>query len=408
MDTDFYVYNIELAEKGQQQIDWVSKWMPVVNRLYQRFLETGTFVHKRISICVHLEAKTAYLALILKALGANVWITSSNSLSTKDEVAAALAVNGIHVFARHDASEDEYWSYIHSIVHNRPHLVVDDGGDLCDYIHKNPEYGSELKGICEETTTGVRRLIELYEQNALRFPAIAVNDARSKYLFDNRYGTGQSTWTAITHLTNMNIAGMIVTVLGYGWVGRGIAMRAKGLGADVIITEIDPWKALEARMDGFRVMPLKDATRLSDMIITATGEKHVVTLDHFRLLKNGAFIANAGHFDYEIDVPVLSKYATGSKTVRADILEYALPENRKIYLLANGGIINIAGGLGHPVEIMDLSFAVQLGCLHHLLNADQMEIDVHQVPRYIDELVVREKLKADGIDIDEKRHESDI
>lgn len=402
MDTDSYVVDAGLAPEGQQQIDFVSGWMPVTNRLYERFAQTGVFVHKRISVCAHLEAKTAHLALLLKDLGAQVWITGCNPLTTKDDVAAALSANGIHVFAKHAASDNEYWSYIDFLVHNRPHAVIDVGGDLGEHLHQNPEYGIELKGICEVTTTGVQRLLKFQSRNELRYPTIAINNARSKFLFANRYGAGQSVWTAIMSILNMNIAGKVVSVIGYGWVGRGIAMRAKGLGAEVIVAEIDPWKALEARMEGYRVMPAVKAVPHSDIIITATGEKQILTHEHFKLFRDGTFLANASHFDHEIDLSGLSRYSLASKKVKDGIEEFSLPRSRKLYLLAHGAIINAAGDSGLPIEIMDLSLALQLGCIHHLLSSVNLDVEVHQVPNYIDEMVVREKLKSDGIEIDGK------
>ncbi len=402
MNETYSVKNIKLASQGKQKIDWVAKWMPVLNRLYQKYSKTDVFKNKRIALCIHLEAKTAYLALTIKKLGADVWITSSNPLSTKDDVAAALANNGIRVFAQHGANEKVYQSFLKSIVEHKPHVIVDDGGDVCELIHNNHEYGKNLKGICEETTTGVLRLKELAKNKQLLYPAIAINDAKSKYLFDNRYGTGQSAWTAIMHLTNMNIAGKVVTIIGYGWVGKGIALRAKGLGAEVIVTETDPWKALEARMDGFGVKPLLEAVSLGDLFVTTTGFSNVVRKEHFEKMKNGAFLANAGHFDYEIDVPELRKMASSCQSVREEIEEFTLPDKKKLYLLARGGIINIAGGLGHPVEIMDLSFSVQLGCIYHLLASPKLEQQVYPVPTEIDEMVVREKLTADGIRIDDR------
>ena len=398
---DFDVRDISLAPVGQQKIDWVAKWMKVVNGLYDKFKNDNVFAGKRIAICIHLEAKTAYLALTLKRLGAEVWITSSNPLSTKDDVCAALAKNDVHVFAKHGAHQEEYLEFIKAIVNAKPHTVVDDGGDICEYFHKNSKYGVNLKGICEETTSGVNRLKELEKQGLLRYPAIGINDARSKYLFDNRYGTGQSTWTAITHLTNMSIAGKVVVIVGYGWVGRGVAVRAQGLGAEVIVTEIDPWKALEARMDGYKVMPIADAAPLGDIFITATGERMVIRTEHIDRMKDGAFLANAGHFDYEIDVPGLKIIAESMRNVREEVDEYLLKSNNRVYLLAQGGIINIAGGLGHPVEILDLSFALQLASMHYVLSSDHLEPKFYRVPVEIDEMIVRERLKADGIEIDE-------
>ncbi|MFC1527568.1 adenosylhomocysteinase [Candidatus Neomarinimicrobiota bacterium] len=397
---DFDIKNIALAPAGQEKIDWVAKWMKVLNNLYDNYKNDGVFAGKKIAICIHLEAKTAYLALTIQKLGAEVWITSSNPLSTKDDVCAALAKKGIHVFAKHRASKQEYDGYIKTIVGSKPDTVVDDGGDICEFFHQHPKYAVNLKGICEETTSGVNRLKELEKNGMLKYPSIGINDAQSKYLFDNRYGTGQSTWTAITHLTNMSIAGKVVVVVGYGWVGRGITIRAQGMGAEVIVTEIDPWKGLEARMDGYKVMPIDEAARHGDIFITATGERMVIRTEHMKNMKNGAFLANAGHFDYEIDVPGLKQIAIEMAHVREEIDEYILKTNQKIYLLAQGGIINIAGGFGHPVEILDLSFALQLASMHYLLSTPNLKPKFYCVPKEIDEMIVRERLKVDGINID--------
>jgi adenosylhomocysteinase len=397
---DYTIKDINLAPEGEVLIDWVAKWMPVLNSLYEKFKEPGVFKNKKIALCIHLEAKTAYLALTLKKLGAEVWITSSNPLSTKDEVAAALAKNGVHVFAKHAASSDEYKSYIESILKNKMDVVVDDGGDLCDYLHEHPEYGGNITGIGEETTTGVNRLKELFSDGKLNYPAIAVNDAKSKYMFDNRYGTGQSVWTAIMHITNLNISGKCVVVVGYGWVGKGVSARAKGLGAEVIITEVDPWKALEARMDGFRVMPVANAVPRGDFFITTTGRREVIRLEHIENMHDGAFLANAGHFDFEIDINSLQKSAISHKVVRNEIEEYVLKNGKKIYVLASGGIINIAGGLGHAADIMDMSFSVQLSCLNYFLSSGKLEKKLINVPEEIDRMVTEEKLKVEGIAID--------
>lgn len=396
----YEVKDLSLAPAGQKKIDWVARSMKVLNGLCDKFSKDGVFRNKRIALCIHLEAKTAYLALVMKKLGAEVWITSSNTLSTKDDVCAALAKNGIHVFAKHGANEEEYMSFIKSIVTGKPHAIVDDGGDVCDYLHEHLEFGVNLKGICEETTTGVARLKEKFNEKKLKFPAVAINDAKSKFLFDNRYGSGQSAWTAIMHLTNITITGKAVVCVGYGWVGRGVAIRATGLGAEVVVTEVDPWKALEARMDGFRVMTIKEAASIGDFFITNTGENGVIRQEHFIRMKDGAFLANAGHFDYEIDVPALKKMATSVKNVREEIDEYTLENGNSLFLLAQGGIINIAGGLGHPVEIMDMSFSLQLASINYILSSQNLKNKVYKVPDVIDELVVREKLKIDGISID--------
>ena len=400
MENNFIVKDISLADKGIQLIEWVSKWMPVLDNLYGKYKSDNVFKNKKVALCIHLEAKTAYLALTIKKLGAEVWVTSSNTLSTKDEVAASLAVKGIHVYAKHAASHKEYWSYLETILKNNMDIVVDDGGDICEYLHNNIQYGKNLRGICEETTTGVNRLKKLEKSGKLLYPSIAVNDAKSKHLFDNRYGTGQSTWTAITQLNNMNIAGKTVVLAGYGWVGRGVAARAQGMGASVIVTEIDPWKALEAKMDGHRVMQMIEAAPLGDFFVTTTGFSKIIKMEHILRMKNGAFLSNAGHFDFEIDIQALKKHAKSFSVVRDEVEEYVLTNNKKVYLLARGGIINIAGGLGHPADIMDLSFSVQLGCLHYLLSKKNLQPIVYKVPEEIDRLVTEEKLKVEGIKID--------
>jgi len=396
----YEIRDITLSIIGQKKIDWVSRWMKVVNSLYNEYSQGSVFKNKRIAICIHLEAKTAYLALTLQKLGAEVWITSSNPLSAKDDVCAALAKNGINVFAKYGATENEYKKYIKTIINAKPHTVVDDGGDICEYFHSNPQFATNLKGICEETTSGVNRLKELEKQGKLKYPAIGINDAKSKYLFDNRYGTGQSTWTAMTHITNMSVANKVVVVIGYGWVGRGVAERAKGLGADVIVTEIDPWKALEARMDGHRVMPLLEASPKGDFFITATGEPKVIRIEHFELMKDGSFLANAGHFDFEVDVPSLTKMSKSINTIRDEIDEYKINADKSLYLLAKGGIINIAGGFGHPIEILDLSFGLQLASMHYILANDNLKSQFYNVPEEIDKMVVKKRLEVDNIKID--------
>lgn len=401
MKQEFVVEDLKLAASGHEKIAWAGRWMGVLNRLKDRFNKAGTFQGKRVAICIHLEAKTAYLAEVIQDLGAEVWITSSNPTSAKDDVCAALAEKGIHVFARHDATPVEYKTYLAAITDCKPHVIVDDGGDVCDYLGQHPQNSSHLAGICEETTTGVNRLYEKHARGELRFPALAINGARSKYLFDNRHGTGQSTWSSIMNLTNLNVVGKTVVVVGYGWVGRGVAQRAHGLGAEIIVTEIDPWKAWEARMEGFRVMPITEAAQTGDYFITCTGEERVIREEHFSLMKDGAFLANAGHFGYELDIPVLRTLAVNIEYVRAKVEEFKLADGRSLYLLAGGDIINIAGGLGHPVEIMDMSFSLQLATMEYVLRTPNLAVDVHAVPEIIDELVVREKMAVEGFTIDE-------
>lgn len=389
-----------LAPEGLRKIEWVSSRMPVLNRLFDRFDAKGTFRGTTVAVSVHLEAKTAYLCLILKRLGADVWATGSNPFSTKDDVAAGLAARGVNVFARHGVDEQEHREELRALLSSRPHVVLDDGADICLALHDHPELGSRVKGISEETTTGVQRLTALQSANKLLYAAVTVNNAKSKHLFDNRYGTGQSTWTAVTHLTNMTVAGKTVVILGYGWVGRGVAHIARGLGAHVVITEVDPWKALEADMDGYAVMPIAAAAASGEIFITATGLEGILRFEHLKCMPDGALIANAGHSDREIDVEGLRRCATRVKEARENVFEYTLQNGRKIYLLADGRIVNIAGGFGHPVEIMDMSFSLQLASLHWLLESPGMQPGVYRVPEQIDELVAREKLMADGISID--------
>ena len=400
MKESYVVADLTLAPEGRRKIDWVAPRMPVLNRLRDRFREDGVFNGKTVAVSVHLEAKTAYLCLVLKTLGADVWATGSNPFSTKDDVAATLAEEGIHVFAAHGLSEREHRAELKCITEAKPEAVLDDGADLCMALHAAPGDGKRLKGLSEETTTGVRRLQGLAAEKKLLYPAITVNNAKSKHLFDNRYGTGQSTWTAITHLTNMNIAGRTVVTLGYGWVGMGVASQARGMGAHVVVTEIDPWKALEAHMDGFTVMPLEAAACIGNVFITATGVEGVLRTEHIALMPEGALIANAGHSDLETDVPGLRAKATCVLEARDNVFAYRLPNGRSVFLLADGRIVNIAGGFGHPVEIMDMSFSLQLASLHYLLRTPLREPGIYSLPTEIDEMVVREKLAAEGLTID--------
>ena len=400
MNPLYDVSDISLASEGRRKIDWVSQRMPVLNKLYERFKADGVFQGSTVAVSIHLEAKTAYLCLIIKRLGAEVWATGSNPFSTKDDVCAALAEEGVHVFAHHGATEAAHENELRSLLSSRPQVVLDDGADICTAIHRLPEFGDRLKGISEETTTGVLRLRAIESAGKLRFPAVTVNNAKSKHLFDNRYGTGQSTWTAITHLSNLTVGGKKVVIIGYGWVGLGVATIARGMGAHVIVCEIDPWKALEAHMDGYEVMTVEQAARIGHIFVTATGLERILRLEHMQLMNSGAIIGNAGHSDMEIDVPAIRTAAVSSKEARENVFEYVLPGDRKIYLLADGRIVNIAGGMGHPAEIMDMSFSLQLASLHYLLRTPQRKPGVYDLPVDIDELVVREKLAAEGITID--------
>ncbi|MBQ1470114.1 adenosylhomocysteinase [Schwartzia succinivorans] len=399
---DSMIKDIKLAPSGHDKIKWVENFMPVLKHIDEEFSKTKPFAGKRIVMTIHLEAKTAYLALVFKHAGAEVAITGSNPLSTQDDVAAALAEEGIHVFATHACSDEEYDMYLNKALDIKPHFIMDDGGDLVAMLHeKRRELLGELMGGSEETTTGVHRLHLLEHKGELDFPMIAANDAYCKYLFDNRYGTGQSTWDGIMRTTNLVIAGKNVVIAGYGWCGKGGAMRAKGLGANVIITEVDPIKAIEAVFDGFRVMPMDEAAKIGDIFLTLTGDKDILRKRHFEDMKDGAILANSGHFDVEINIPELEALSVSRKTVRNNIEEFLQKDGRKIYLLAEGRLVNLAAGDGHPAEIMDLSFAVQFFSALHLLNHyKEMDKKVYLMPDEINTKIAEIKLASMGISID--------
>jgi adenosylhomocysteinase len=396
------IRDIKLAPQGHGKINWVKEFMPVLNSLNDDLSKSKPLSGKNIVITMHLEAKTAYLALVLKNAGANVAVTGSNPLSTQDDVAAALAEQGVKVFAWYNTTDEEYESFLHKALDTKPDIIVDDGGDLVSLLHgERSELLPNILGGSEETTTGVIRLRSLAAEGRLKFPMVAVNDAYCKYLFDNRYGTGQSTWDGIMRTTNLTIAGKTVVVAGYGWCGKGVAMRAKGLGANVIITEIDPIKAIEAVFDGFRVMTMEEAAKYGDIFVTLTGCKHVICREHIAVMKSGAILANAGHFDLEINKEQLMEMSVSKRTVRKNIEEFVMADNRKIYLLAEGRLVNLAAGDGHPTEIMDLSFAMQaLAVLHILENHKQMSNKVYNLAEEVSTSVARLKLKALGVSID--------
>jgi len=373
--------------------------MPLLNGLRSEFVEERPFCGYRIGMSIHLEAKTACLAILLRDGGGEVWVTGSNPLSTQDDVAAALAgEEGIFVRARHGISEDEYTSHLREIIESSPQLILDDGGDLVHLLHEKRPEG--LIGGCEETTTGVTRLRKLEKEGRLRFPMFAVNDAKMKYLFDNRYGTGQSVWDAIIRRTNLLLAGKSVTVAGYGWCGRGIASRARGLGSRVTIAEVDPIRAIEAWMDGFSVAPLAEAIAGADILVTATGCVDVVTETALSNAKDGLILANAGHFNVEINIDDLKRMARSIRRVREGIDEYTLADGRRIYLLGEGRLVNLALGDGHPVEIMDISFAVQALTLRHLVINQGFDPGLYPVPPEIDEKIARMKLASLNVSID--------
>ncbi len=407
MDTSYRVRDISLAPSGAEKIEWVSRFMPVLRRIGERFREERPLEGLRVAACLHVEMKTAFLALTLKQAGAEVSLAASNPLTTQDDVAAALAQEGVRVFAWRGETEEEYFENIDRALDVRPDLVIDDGADMIARLHSHrPELLDGVVGATEETTTGVIRLRAMEREGALRIPVMAVNDALCKYLFDNRYGTGQSTWDGIMRATNLLIAGKSVVVAGYGWVGRGIAMRARGLGARVIVTEVDPIRALEAVMDGFEVMPMSEAARVGDIFVTATGDVDVITAEHFRVMKDGAILANAGHFNVEVSVEDLESTAARKRRVRPCVTEYEMPDGRRLYLLGEGRLVNLVCADGHPAEIMDMSFSLQALAVEYLARRGRdLSPGVHLLPREIDEMVARIKLESMGIQIDELTEE---
>lgn len=392
----------ELAAEGKLKIEWAKEHMPIMGEIDQEFADTKPFTGLKLAICLHLEAKTAYLAQVLRQGGAEVAISGSNPLSTQDDVAAALAESGVIVNAWHGCTAEEYHSLLRATAAIGPNLVIDDGGDLVHLLHSEMrEYLPKIIGGCEETTTGLHRIRGLAARGQLEFPMIAVNDAYCKYLFDNRYGTGQSTWDGIMRTTNLVVAGKTVVVAGYGWCGRGVAQRAQGLGAHVVVTEVNPIRALEAVMDGFRVMPMEEAAGIGEIFVTLTGCKDVITKEHFSRMRDGAILANAGHFDVEISKPDLESLSVSCRVVRANIEEYRLHDGRKLYLLGEGRLVNLACADGHPVEIMDMSFGIQALSLEYLVHSGkELPKEVIEVPDDVDEKVARLKLNAEGIDID--------
>lgn len=397
------IKDIALAPTGHQKIAWVKEHMPLLNILNERYAEKKIFDGLNMVVTIHLEAKTAYLAQTLKNCGANVVVTGSNPLSTQDDVAAALADSGITVFATHACSQEEYDLYLSKALDTKPSLIIDDGGDLVNMLHSpRRELIPNLIGGSEETTTGVHRLKALNEAGKLAFPMIAVNDAYCKYLFDNRYGTGQSSWDGIMRTTNLAVAGKTVVVAGYGWCGKGVAMRAKGLGANVIVTEIDPIKGIEAVFDGFRVMPMREAAKYGDFFVTVTGCKDVITKEHFPLMKDGAVLANAGHFDVEINVKDLEAMTVEpAYEVRKNITTYTMPNGKKINLLGEGRLVNLACGDGHPVEVMDLSFAMQFLAMKYLLeHKGELQNNLYVLPEELNTEIAVLKLEAMGAGID--------
>ena len=391
-----------LWESGKSKIDWVRQNMCLLRSVEEQFISEQPFKGLRVALSIHLEAKTAYLCKVLAAGGAEMFITGSNPLSTQDDVAAGLVHDGLNVYAWHGATPEEYHRHIAAVIEAAPNIIIDDGGDLVNMIHNEyPQLLDNVIGGCEETTTGIIRLINMDREGKLRFPMMLVNNARCKYLFDNRYGTGQSVWDGINRTTNLIVAGKNVVVAGYGWCGKGVAMRAKGLGASVIITEIDPIKAMEAVMDGFKVMKMEEAAKVGDLFITVTGCCDVITEKSFMNMKDGAILCNAGHFDCEVDVAGLKKIAVESKLARNNIDGYKLSNGRWLYVIGEGRLVNLAAGDGHPAEIMDMSFAIQaLSAAYLVKNKGRLESMINTVPEEIDNDVARRKLRFWGLEID--------
>ncbi len=391
-----------LAEAGRQRIEWASREMPVVKLIRERFAKEKPLKGIRISACLHITTETANLALTLREGGADVVLCAANPLSTQDDAAAALVEYGIPVNAIKGEDEKTYYKHINTALDNKPQLTVDDGADLVTTLHtQRSDLTSNVIGGTEETTTGVIRLRSLEKAGGLRYPIIAVNDAQTKYLFDNRYGTGQSTIDGITRATNILWAGKTVVVCGYGWCGHGVALRAKGLGSQVVITEVEPVRALEAVMDGYQAMPMIEAARVGDIFITVTGDINVIDKAHLQVMKDGAILANSGHFNVEINIPALESLARSKRQIRPFVDEYTLKDGRRLYLLAEGRVVNLAAAEGHPASVMDMSFANQALCLEYLVkNRGSLETKVHPVPEEIDKQVARLKLQYMGIDID--------
>ena len=391
-----------LAESGRLKIEWARQFMPALNEIRREMSVTKPLLGKRITLSVHMEAKTANLALALKEAGAEVCATGCNPSSTQDDVAAGLASLGVPTFAICGATGEEYTAHLTAALEHHPELIIDDGGDLISILTESrPDLADCLIGGCEETTTGIHRLLARAEAGSLICPMMNVNDAKSKHYYDNKYGTGQSVWTAIMHTTNLTVQGKTVVVAGYGYCGKGITMRAKGLGANVIVTEIDPFKALEAYNDGFRVMTMDEAAPLGDYFVTSTGCKDVITARHFAMMKDNAFLSNAGHFNVEVSVTDLEQMCTEHFTRRADIEGYRMPDGRILNLLAEGRLVNLAAGNGHPAEIMDMSFSVQALSLKYMLdNHAELGLGVHEVPEDIDAQVATMRLRAAGLGID--------
>lgn len=396
------IKDIGLAASGEMKINWVERNMPVLRGIAEDFKKTRPFEGMKVALSVHLEAKTAYLCRVMEMGGAQMFVTGSNPLSTQDDVAAALAAGGMNVFAVYGCSMEEYENCLEEVLKVGPNIIIDDGGDLVNLMHtKFKDLIPNVLGGCEETTTGINRLKIMSRDGLLKFPMVMVNDADCKHMFDNRYGTGQSVWDGINRTTNLIVAGKYVVISGYGWCGKGVSLRAKGLGAKVIVTETDPIRALEAVMDGYEVMPMNEAAKIGDMFCTVTGGRDIITAEHYPLMKDGAILTNAGHFNVEVDMDALEKMAVRKYDARHNIQGYVMPDGRTLFTIAEGRLVNLAAGDGHPAEIMDMSFAIQaLSAEFVARNKGKLSADVIAVPREIDEAVARRKLKAMGVEID--------
>ncbi|HXZ27312.1 MAG TPA: adenosylhomocysteinase [Terriglobales bacterium] len=404
------IKNIELADQGKKRIDWANQSMKVLQLIRKEFIKNQPLRGVRIAACLHVTSETANLAITLRDGGAEVALCASNPLSTQDDVAACLVRDyNIPVFAIKGEDNETYYQHILAALDHKPHITMDDGADLVTTVlTKRQDAAAEIVGGTEETTTGVIRLRAMAKEGVLRYPIIAVNDALTKHLFDNRYGTGQSTIDGVVRSTNILLAGSKFVVAGYGWCGRGLAMRARGMGADVIVTEVDPTRALEAVMDGFRVMSMPEAARLGDVFVSVTGNKNVIGREHFEVMKEGAIVANSGHFNVEIDIPALEKMSSSKRTTREFVEEYSLKDGRKINLLGEGRLINLAAAEGHPAAVMDMSFADQALSVEYLVkNHKQLEKKVYPVPEDLDKRVAKLKLESMGIKIDRLTPEQD-
>ncbi len=406
MVAESWIRDPGLAGKGKLQLEWAERNMPVLVSLREKFGKDKPLQGVRVGACLHVTKETGVLVRTLVSWGAEVFLAASNPLSTQDEIAAALTEEGVYVYAKRGETTEEYFGALELIVEADPHIVIDDGGDLHTLLHsKYPEKAKNVKGGTEETTTGVIRLKALEKEGRLLYPVYAVNNARTKQMFDNRYGTGQSTIDGILRATNILLAGKVFVVAGYGWVGRGIAMRARGMGARVIVTEVDPVKALEAVMDGFDVMPMKKASEIGDVFVTATGNKDVIRWEHIERMKDGVILANAGHFNVEVSVKDLEENAVSKREIRPNLTEYRLRNGKKVFLLAEGRLVNLVAAEGHPSEVMDMSFANQALAALKIWREPRLKPAVYDIPSEIDETIARLKLESMGIEIDELTEE---